>query len=241
MSQLIATVHSVAEFLEWASETKRNTKHVLYRGQRLPWPMLPSLCRIGASSTLLEREKALLTGFKCEAERCLHIVPKNDWDWLVVAQHHGLPTRLLDWTSDPKIALWFALEKVRETQGSEPVVWQLCPDAQDFVEDQGKERPFRGTRTKLFETTFNIPRVRAQQGYFSLSKHDDKWKNGFVALEQNRHLRNALQGVRVAPTKVEVMLSQLESEGLVQDLIYPPSLDAIAQIVKNRVMQGITT
>lgn len=239
MSSITSTVKSVSEYLEWTRASKRNTRLVLYRGQRKPWKMLPSLTRVGTPETLIEHEMALLDCFKREAARCLHIVPDNDWDWLVVAQHHGLPTRLLDWTSDPKVALWFALEKTQITLGSEPVVWQLCPDAKDYVANQATERPFQGTRTKLFETSFHIPRVRAQQGYFSLSKHNSKWKSGFVALEENSNLKDSLTGVGISLKHASSMLSELESEGYTRNKIYPPRVDAIAKMVKNHVIKGL--
>jgi hypothetical protein len=90
----------------WSPQLRRFRSPYAYRGvSDSSYVLTTSLMRLGGEFDKLERH--LLRNFRKYARRSV-VEDDSIWHWVALAQHHGLPTRLLDWTFSPYVALHFA-------------------------------------------------------------------------------------------------------------------------------------
>lgn len=209
--------------------------------------LLPSLLRDSRSPTeVFERERRLLTRFR---QRSLPYwpagYPQNDWEHLFAMQHHGIPTRLLDWSENLFIAAHFALER---DNGDVPTVWCIDPiiwnrstpvlseyGAQIYVLTTSDEEsePYRPEATRrrvkspvaLFGT-HNSSRIVAQRGTFMVWGDDNQDLENLANDSAANLWRFNLQGDRAA------LRQDLNTLGFVETMVYPELTSLAAELTR---------
>jgi type I restriction enzyme M protein len=125
--------------------------------------LIPSVGRgVNNSVSLGKKEKSLFDFFVREAPAVALNFPSDNWEILSLAQHHGLPTRLLDWSLNPLISLYFAVEANPESDGMLYALY--APKKTSSGTRAGS--PFEIRRATKYLPKQVTQRLKAQEGLF---------------------------------------------------------------------------
>ena len=149
-------------FLEFI-EPRSHTRWVFRGCGSRNYKLLPTVGRPPSYSR--EAEINLFRAFKRSAGQFAPASPTNDWEWLSMAQHHGLPTRLLDWTTNPLVACFFA---VSGAEKEDAVVYAHSILDEEVIDVQEDPDPFGVPDLRFLLPAQTARRIVSQRGLFSV-------------------------------------------------------------------------
>ena len=206
-----------------AAEKAGNDADFLFRGQRRDLPLLPKLARIKLRGEINNIENLIIDEFRRASLPMAEFQPVDDWDLLALAQHHGLPTRLLDWTYSALAALYFTIkdppfrnEKAILENG---VVWLLSPDVKDYRTDTEKFGPLSNKITKIFRPKIISRRISAQGGAFTVHKINTKGR--VVTFEKHANFKKKLMKIIVPQKHFSKIRHRLNILGVNSSTLFP--------------------
>lgn len=217
--------------------------------------LIPSLYRRKdlKAEQIKSLESSIIGRFKDRAIPYIKSPAFNEWGWLFFMQHYGVPTRLLDWTENPFIALFFALKYAkrnsRKSFSSEAIVWMVDPDEwnNETLKNQGYQggilntdahqlNPFKPDSTFPDNPQYclaiygahNSSRIVAQRGSFFIFGAP-----GYPMEETYRtHVNtDCLHKIVIEKDNIEKILKELLNSGITESVVFP-DLEGLAKEIK---------
>jgi hypothetical protein len=155
----------------------RRDNRWMYRGHASDtWPLVP---KAGRSPYNCRDDLVTLGAWSRRAAEFMPALPSNVWERMALAQHHGLPTRLLDWSYNPLVAAYFACIEEPQSDGA-----LYCFRPTSSI-DPLTTTPEKLKRVKKYRPVVVASRIARQSGFFtahpdpelpleaSMAKNDD--------------------------------------------------------------------
>jgi hypothetical protein len=219
---------------------KKLSGAVYFRGQiDKNLALLPTIARMGKDRYYagqpvptydpLKQEQALLHRFRRRTYEHRGRV-LTEWEALFLARHHGLPVRLMDWTTNPLVALYFACEYERKTTKDGVIWWFTRRNRANPVDVFSSSNPMAISGVRLIYPFYPTPRMTVQSGIFTI--HGYPWLDlRFVSTNHYKPTEcDILHGNRwIIPREAKAGLSQELSRFGINSKTLFPELDGLAR------------
>jgi hypothetical protein len=205
------------------------------------WKLLPHYLRLKKPPS----EMTLLTKFKQNAIMLLNHKPTDNFDWLFLMQHYGVPTRLLDWSESSLVALYFCVNEIKDYKKN-GALWILKPKElnlkanidskeknyipsfeEDYLKNYSVESLQQETSSKLLPmatiATRNNIRIQAQLGVFTISHRD---RTSIEEIGDKNHIKKYI----IPSGSKKNILHELKLLGITKFQIFP-ELSSIGEII----------
>lgn len=237
-------IKSFDDFVKTVGDYSITYNHVgggftIYRGQTKDKPLLPTIARDTSLRTkdIIDKEKKIFDEFVRRSYPHLdsNLNHGDSWSMLALAQHHGLPTRLLDWTENPLAALWFAcINEKAKNDDSDRIVWLLPAEETDItLSVKKKKSPFEQKITKVFRPNHITKRITSQNGWFTVHRFEENDK--IVPLNEQKAYRDRMIKLLIPGQEAfrTTILNKLEVMGINNYSLFP-DLEGLSHYLKWR-------
>ena len=204
---------------------------VLFRGQPVHRGLLPSVARVAPTDDSTTKERESLQQIRLLGAQLLPATDLADLDLMVLAQHFGHRTRLLDWTTNPLAALWFACADPNDRDGYVYILeGHLLLETDIYDRD-----PFSHSEIVAFQPRNTNARVSAQHGWFTLHQYSSESRR-FVSLDEIPELSVSLHEIEIPKKARRSILQSLDLLGINARTLFP-DLSGLARYMNWRTYE----
>ena len=234
-------INSISDLLNLLESKIQINDYTLFRGHNnFTWDLLPKIARKDFKfRSNSDSELKMIETFKRYAKQYLKKEIKNEWDYFAMAQHYGMATRLLDWTTNPLAALWFCVGKPCEVEYG--ALWILQLKIDDYlkaseIENDKIQKPWIEIRNPFKSFDYYSPltisssiivfqphlldqRIINQNGWFTV--HQNTKNNKYFDLTADAKFSSRLIKILVPKAVFSEIRFTLDTLGINQMTLFP--------------------
>lgn len=245
---------TLSDFIKILETNNYVDDNTLFRGHNsAAWKLEPKIARNFKQRRKIDTEEKMVETFKRLSKQFLHSELNNDWDYLALAQHHGMATRLLDWSKNPLAALWFCVNKPCIDESG--CVWIMKVEEDDYLKasqlddkqnpiprplktndsfeeyfqksflHQAYSNPFKIDRIIIYQPHLLDNRIIVQNGWFTA--HGRNGDGKYIELSGNENWQNRLVKITIPKLSFSEFRANLDTLGVNQMTLFP-DLDGTA-------------